>query len=1076
MKTARLGLVLLGWLLALPMAWGRGGGGCLAEGTRIATPQGPVAIEHLQRGDVVWTFQEGKFVQGAVQGATQTEAEGLVELVLPGRRLLATPEHPVQVGEGLFRAAGRLRADDQVLVSAASLANHNWSLVTSAPADCRAAENEMIGGGLAYERLQSVRRLAGLRRVFNLLVMPGGVYVAEGVVVHNKGCFLPDTPILLANGSHAMISEVRVGDRLRAFTPDGALVNTTVREIYQVQAGRYYEVRTDRALLRVTGEHPFYLGNGAFKTVAALRAGDKVFAAGTDALLVQKVVSITEIPSPVTVYNLRTDAPHTYFAAGIAVHNKGGGCFRAGTLIATLSGEQAIETLQRGDRVWAWQDGSRRLALVQSLHAVQPAEYCALTIAGRTVYVTAEHPIMVAEGIFRTAGSLRAGDTVFTSAPNLFPEPRPLTTSLSPRGGEGARRAGEGERGVHGFPSRENSLSNSPTVIESVARVPADAPAFNLSVLPGGTFIADGVVAHNKGCFLPDTPILQADGSTVQISQVRPGDRLRAFTLEGELAEAIVQRVFQAEAEVHYVVATERSRVRVTAEHPFYVGDGTFKTVSALRPGDKVFAAETTGLTEQGVLAIEQVPGKVTVYNLQTDAPHTYFAAGLAVHNKGFSGGSRRGGSGGGGKSWSEMSKFEKAVFVGAFGIFGVIFLTALIAGKLQSSKSENLDFLFSRKKIEAKAGKTLKLLEFIARVDPAFQPDALREAARTTFLKLQECWQAREYGPMQELLMPDLYRDHLRQINGMIRNHEINRMEGLRIIQIDLVNVRYTHQPGHREFTALFTANVRDYYVDDRSGSWLRGDREPATFQEFWTFQLVDARWSLREIEQTGESDILKDENFFEQFTDPGVKEVYGEAAKAQGEAGPWLEKEVETKATRTERLLNFLAQTDKLWNRETMLRRAREVFLAMKLAQENGDPSAAPVADLFPEAAADLQTTLQSRREKVLAVEYRNLCVRKVELILVRNFADNGLDEYTVRISAHAQQIHKRSGYVLRRDEDVAPFEEYLTFGRLDGQWKLKEIVPPARGSRMAKEENVDEESSPDQLQWYYQQTRAV
>jgi len=48
--------------------------------------------------------------------------------------------------------------------------------------------------------------------------------------------------------------------------------------------------------------------------------------------------------------------------------------------------------------------------------------------------------------------------------------------------------------------------------------------------------------------------------------------------------------------------------------------------------------------------------------------------------------------------------------------------------------------------------------------------------------------------------------------------------------------------------------------------------------------------------------------------------------------------------------------------------------------------------------------------------------------------------------------------------------------TFGRLDNDWKLKEVVPAARGNEMIAAENVDEGSSPEQLQWFYKQTRAV
>jgi hypothetical protein len=39
----------------------------------------------------------------------------------------------------------------------------------------------------------------------------------------------------------------------------------------------------------------------------------------------------------------------------------------------------------------------------------------------------------------------------------------------------------------------------------------------------------------------------------------------------------------------------------------------------------------------------------------------------------------------------------------------------------------------------------------------------------------------------------------------------------------------------------------------------------------------------------------------------------------------------------------------------------------------------------------------------------------------------------------------------------------------------WKLKEVAQPARGKKLITEDNVDEDSSAGQIQWYYRQTRA-
>jgi len=309
-----------------------------------------------------------------------------------------------------------------------------------------------------------------------------------------------------------------------------------------------------------------------------------------------------------------------------------------------------------------------------------------------------------------------------------------------------------------------------------------------------------------------------------------------------------------------------------------------------------------------------------------------------------------------------------------------------------------------------------------------------------------------------------------------MEAHHQINITADLKVEHIDIVNVRYTQKENEREFTALFTASARDYYINDKTRAFLRGDDEAARFQEFWTFHRQNGAWLLREIDQSRESDVLKEENFFEQFTDMGLSQVYDKTAGQEGPAGPWLDKQTVDKSTRIERLLNFLVQTDKLWNRQMMLERARQVFLDVTLAREKGDPGSIPTSEMFPDIAASLQGEMVRIGGQGTKLEFRNLCVRKVELILVQNFSDNSKDEFTVRISAHAQRVVWRNDLLISQEPYVTPFVEFWTLGRLNDEWKLKEVLLPARAAQLAAAENVDEDSSPEQLQWYYKQTRAI
>ena len=858
------------------------------------------------------------------------------------------------------------------------------------------------------------------------------------------------------------------------------------------------------------------------------------------------------------------------FASSTAFARGGGGCLAKGTQVLTPSGSIAIEKLRVGDPVWSIRAGKLQKATVQALTEVRPDDYLEISTGENTFLITPEHPVMVAAGEFRIARLLQAGDNIYQIQ----------------------------EGSLHAVP------------IKSVSSIQSKQPAYNLLVVPGGTFLPANIVVHNKGCFLPDSEILKADGTTIRISGVKSGDELLSYSPEGSIVHTKVQAIISHKVDEYIVLKTDRNTLAVTAEHPFYTGNGTFKTLDILKAGDTIFAWDGQALAPQRIFSLQKINKRVRVFNLQTDQPNTFFAAGLAVHNKGGGGcfpagtiirtpagqipienisandtvqavdqqghiinasveklfatrshvlsvktnrgelrttpehpvgltegtfleaGRLRPGDsitfrengrlipatvlqttkskerelvynlsvnqphtfladdfvvhnkGGGGfsrsssgsrssGSGSKSSSDDIIEWFIIFGIFGTIVI--LMLKNKKPGKDENLDYVYSRAEITKKSIKTEKLLDFISKQDASLLPQELRSLSEAIFRRLQECWQKRDYAQMKALLMDNLFVQHTAQLQGLIRNNEINKIDELQVKHVDLVNVRYTEKPDQREFTALITASARDYYIDDRTDKFLRGDSRSAQFQEFWTFQRSGNQWLLREIEQSGESDILKDDNFVEMLTDQTIKGIYDDTASKEGSAGPWLEEPTGQKATRIDRILNFLVQTDKLWNRGLMLERARQVFLSVYLARETSNPASVPAADLFPQVAESLRKQMEQWQMEGNVTEYRNLCVRKAELILIRNYADSAKDEFTVRISAHAQKIVRKGKMVLTEQQYVTPFEEYWTFGRLDKIWKLKEVLPPSRGKKLIAEENVDEESSAQQMEWYARQTRA-
>jgi len=291
--------VLLAIFIGPDFSWARGGGGCIEEGTPVLTPTGTTAIENLQPGDHVMGVASGRLQAAEVQGITVVQPEMILEIQAGGETLRVTEEHPVMIGPGEFRMAGFLRTGDAVYLA---------------------------GDGTIFEtQIRSLHAEPATRPAYNLMVSPAGTFVSAGFIVHNKGCFLPEGRVLKPDGTELSISAVQEGDALLAFTPEGRLVQTRVKSVLSRTADAFVVLKTDSQTLRVTADHPFYIGDGRFKTLEALCTGDRIMAWDGQSLTGQRIVSMETVREPAAVFNLQTDYPNTFLVDHLAVHNKGGG-------------------------------------------------------------------------------------------------------------------------------------------------------------------------------------------------------------------------------------------------------------------------------------------------------------------------------------------------------------------------------------------------------------------------------------------------------------------------------------------------------------------------------------------------------------------------------------------------------------------------------------------------------------------------------------------------------------------------------------------------------------------------------
>lgn len=121
-------------------------------------------------------------------------------------------------------------------------------------------------------------------------------------------------------------------------------------------------------------------------------------------------------------------------------------------------------------------------------------------------------------------------------------------------------------------------------------------------------------------------------------------------------------------------------------------------------------------------------------------------------------------------------------------------------------------------------------------------------------FFRIQAGWMNRSLNGIEPMLTGEMSENFQNEFNSMTQQGRINRLENIAVRKVEVVEV--WQESGMDFITVLFTANLLDYTVDDKTNQVVDGDRlNPVKFEEYWTFcRSVGARsgWKLSAIQQT--------------------------------------------------------------------------------------------------------------------------------------------------------------------------------------------------------------------------------
>ncbi len=140
-------------------------------------------------------------------------------------------------------------------------------------------------------------------------------------------------------------------------------------------------------------------------------------------------------------------------------------------------------------------------------------------------------------------------------------------------------------------------------------------------------------IPPSTGCFLAGTKIATANG-TRNIEDITTTDNVLSYDGNENIKNSNVSKIYKVTRSYYYEITTNKTTVKVTAEHPFYNGNNQYTEAQNLKVGDIVYLLDNNRMKSSLISKIVKVNQKTEAYNLSVDTNHTFFANSFAVHNK----------------------------------------------------------------------------------------------------------------------------------------------------------------------------------------------------------------------------------------------------------------------------------------------------------------------------------------------------------------------------------------------------------------------------------------------------------
>ncbi len=175
----------------------------------------------------------------------------------------------------------------------------------------------------------------------------------------------------------------------------------------------------------------------------------------------------------------------------------------------------------------------------------------------------------------------------------------------------------------------------------------------------------------------------------------------------------------------------------------------------------------------------------------------------------------------------------------GDVGTYIFIFFVVLIITILKSKIGRNRRNDYTNINLRTKTIYEDKLVENkIKQIDPNFNVEEFESFAKEVFIKLQNAWTDRDWEKIRPFESEELFEQHKAQLEGYIKNNQINVMERISVNWMHLLT--FEQYAGNDVLKVDLNSRMGDYIIDATTKKVIRGDK---TKEYYHTYTLTFIR-----------------------------------------------------------------------------------------------------------------------------------------------------------------------------------------------------------------------------------------